>query len=95
LGAAVKTQIYAPRMPEAMDMEELRRGVDRIDPQDTLGDYEEEVDLIYQALDLTSVDEAKAAIIDVLKALRAVSESGFPVGAEEDLAELVGFQEVI
>jgi hypothetical protein len=80
-------------MPEAMDMTELRSGVEQIDVQDTLGDYEEEVALIYGALDLTSVDDAKAAIIDVLKALRAVSEAGFPVGAEADLAELVGFND--
>ena len=77
-------------MPEAMDMDDLRRGVEEIDPADTL-DYEDEVDQIYRALELPTVEEAKAAIIDVLKALRAVSESGFPVGAEADLAELVGF----
>ena len=34
---------------------------------------------------------AKSAIKDILRALRAASESGFPVGAEADLAELVGF----
>jgi len=77
-------------MPEAMDMDALRRGVEEIDPADTL-DYAEEVDQIYQALELSSVEDAKAAIVEVLKALRAVSESGFPVGAEADLAELVGF----
>ena len=79
-------------MPEAMDIAELRSGVERIDLEHTLGDYEEDIDLIYQALRLTSVHDAKAAIIEVLKALRAVSESGFPVGAEVDLAELVGFK---
>ena len=71
-------------------MEALRRGVEEIDPADTL-DYAAEVDQIYQALELSSVEEAKAAIVEVLKALRAVSESGFPVGAEADLVELVGF----
>ncbi len=80
-------------MPEAMDIAELRSGVERIDLEHTLGDYEEDLDLIYQALRLTSVHDAKAAIIEVLKALRAVSESGFPVGAEVDLAELVGFKD--
>jgi hypothetical protein len=79
-------------MPEAMDMAELRRGVERIDLEDTLGDYEEEVQLIYGALDLPSLEEAKAAIVEVLEALRAVSEAGFPMGAEADLAELVGFE---
>lgn len=80
-------------MPEAMDIAELRSGVERIDLEHTLGDYEEDLDLIYQALRLTSVHDAKAAIVEVLKALRAVSESGFPVGAEVDLAELVGFKD--
>jgi hypothetical protein len=37
------------------------------------------------------VDEAKAAIAEVLRALRATSEGGFPVGNEIDLADLVGF----
>jgi len=73
-------------------MESLRSGIEQIDPADTL-DYEDEVDQIYRALELPSVEEAKAAIIEVLKALRAVSESGFPIGAEVDLAELVGFNE--
>ena len=80
-------------MPEAMNMAELRSSVEQIDLEATLGDYEEEVGLIDQALRLTSVDDAKAAIIEVLKALRAVSESGFPVGVEIDLAELVGFKD--
>ena len=80
-------------MPEAMTMAELRSSVERIDLEATLGDYEEEVGLIDQALRLTSVDEAKVAIIEVLKALRAVSESGFPVGVEVDLADLVGFKD--
>lgn len=77
-------------MPEAMDLAELRRGVEQIDLDDTL-DYEEEVQLVYAALDLPTLDEAKAAIVEVLEALRAVSESGFPVGAEAELAELVGY----
>ncbi|MEA3217303.1 MAG: hypothetical protein QOJ19_3459 [Acidimicrobiia bacterium] len=72
-------------------MESLRKGVDAIDPADTL-DYEDEVDQIYTALELPTVEDAKAAIVEVLRALRAVSESGFPVGAEADLAELVGFE---
>ena len=78
-------------MPEAKDMDELRRGVERIDLEHTLGDYETDIAAIRDALDLGRVDDAKTAIIEVLRALRAVSESGFPVGAEADLAELVGF----
>ena len=75
-------------------MAELRRGVERIDIEHTLGeDYEPYVGQIREALDLGGVDEAKDAITDVLRALRAASESGFPVGAEADLAELVGFTE--
>ena len=78
-------------MPEAMDMGQLRQGVERIDLEHTLGDYEVDIDQIWNALDLDSIDDAKAAIADVLRALRAVSDGGFPVGAEADLAELVGF----
>jgi hypothetical protein len=78
-------------MPEAMDLAELRRGVERIDLEHTLADYDVDITQIYSALDLGTVDEAKSAIADVLRALRAVSESGFPLGAEADLAELVGF----
>lgn len=75
-------------------MDELRRGVEEIDLEHTLADYGPDIDQVYAALELGSVQEAKAAIADVLRALRAVSESGFPVGAEADLAELVGFDEV-
>ena len=78
-------------MPEAMDMGELRRGIERIDLEHTLGDYQVDVDQIWSALNRDSVDEAKAAIVEVLRALRAVSDGGFPVGVEADLAELVGF----
>jgi hypothetical protein len=78
-------------MPEAMDMAELRLGVERIDLEHTLGDYESDITQIRAALDLARVEDAKAAITEVLRALRAVSESGFPLGAEADLAELVGF----
>lgn len=81
-------------MPEAMDMADLRRGVEQIDIDHTLGEaYEPDVSQIWEALDLGSVEEAKAAIRDVLRALRRASESGFPVGAEADLAELVGFDD--
>jgi hypothetical protein len=73
-------------------MADLRRGVERIDLEHTLGDdYEPYVGQIREALDLGRVDDAKAAIADVLRAMQAASESGFPVGAEADLAELVGF----
>lgn len=75
-------------------MAELRTGIERIDLEDTLGDYEEEVQLIYGALDLPTLEEAKAAIVEVLEALRAVSEAGFPMGAEADLAELVGYETI-
>jgi hypothetical protein len=85
------TRRYAPNMPEAMDMTELRRGVERIDLEHTLGEYEVDTVQIWEALELDSVEEAKAAIAEVLRALQVVSESGFPVGAEADLAELVGF----
>jgi hypothetical protein len=77
-------------MPEAMDMDELRRGIERIDLEHTLGDYQADIDQIRDALDLGRVEDAKAAVAEVLRALRAVSESGFPVGAEADLADLVG-----
>ena len=76
-------------------MAELRRGVERIDVEHTLGDFEPEIGQINSALDLDRVEDAKAAIVDVLRALRAVSEAGFPVGAEADLAELVGFTDEI
>lgn len=72
-------------------MDELHRGVERIDLEHTLGDYESDIAQIRDAMDLDRVEDAKAAIVAVLRALRAVSESGFPVGAETDLAELVGF----
>jgi hypothetical protein len=79
-------------MPEAMDMADLRRGVERIDVEHTLGeDYEPYVGQIREALDLDRVEDAKAALTDVLRALRSASDAGFPVGAEADLAELVGF----
>jgi len=74
-------------------MAELRRGVERIDVEHTLSDYDIDIEEINLALTLPSVEEAKAAISDVLRALRAVGESGFPVGAEADLAELVGFSD--
>ena len=73
-------------------MAELRRGVEQIDLEHTLGDeYGPDVSQIWEALDLGRVDDAKSAIKDILRALRAASEGGFPVGAEADLAELVGF----
>ncbi|MDH3678421.1 MAG: hypothetical protein OEV40_00600 [Acidimicrobiia bacterium] len=78
-------------MREAMDMAELRRGVEEIDLVDTLADYEVDIDQIMAALELDRVEDAKAAITEVLRALRAISEAGFPIGAEADLADLVGF----
>ena len=85
---------YARPMREATTMDELRRGVEQIDVEHTLADYGSDIAQINTALALGSVEEAKAAIADVLRALRAAAESGFPVGAEADLAELVGFDEV-
>ena len=75
-------------MPEALDIDELRRGIDQIDLEHILGDYEPDINRIRNALDFDNVEEAKAVIADML---RAASESGFPVGAEIDLAKLVGF----
>ena len=75
-------------------MAELRRGVEQIDVEHTLADYDWDVAQINTALELDSLEEAKAAIVDLLRALQAVAEAGFPVGAEADLAELVGFDEV-
>ena len=75
-------------------MEDLRRNIERIDLEHTLGDdYEPYISQIREALDLSSVEDAKAAISDVLRAMRMGegSEAGFPVGAEADLADLVGF----
>jgi hypothetical protein len=77
-------------MREATDMASLREGIEKIDPAETLG-YEDDVQAIYQALELPTVEEAKAAIVEVLRALQAASEGGFPVGAEAELADLVGF----
>ena len=78
-------------MREAMDMVELRSGVEQLDLENTLADYEVDIAQIREALDSNGVQEAKAAIAEVLRALRAVSEAGFPIGVEADLADLVGF----
>lgn len=72
-------------------MAELRHGVDQLQLEDTLADYQVDTEQIMEALDLDSVEDAKAAIAEVLRALRAVSEAGFPIGAEAELGELVGF----
>jgi hypothetical protein len=65
-------------MPEAMDMASLRKGVDEIDLVDTL-EYEDQVTQIYAAFELPSVEDAKAAIIEVLvRKTRRAAESGFP-----------------
>lgn len=74
-------------------MAELRDGVGQIDLEDTLADYEVDIGQIREALDLNRVEDAKAAIVEVLRALRAISEAGFPIGAEADLADLVGFND--
>ncbi len=75
-------------------MADLRGGIERIDLEHTLGDdFEPYVGQIREALDLGRVDDAKAAIAEVLRAMRLgeASDGGFPVGAEADLADLVGF----
>jgi hypothetical protein len=81
---------------EAMTMSALRDGVERIDLEDTLGDdLAPYVEQIRAALDLDRVEDAKAAIADVLRVMRVGEEAdgGFPVGAEADLADLVGFRD--
>ncbi len=83
-------------MGEAMSMADLRSGVARIDLEHTFGnDYEPYVGQIWEALERSQVEDAKAAISDILRAMRLgeASDGGFPVGAEADLADLVGFRE--
>ena len=75
-------------------MSGLRDGVDQIDLEHTLGDdLEPYVGQIRAALELDRVEDAKAAIADVLRVMRLgeAAEGGFPIGAEADLADLVGF----
>lgn len=72
-------------------MSELRHGVEQLQLRHTLAGYEDDIEQIMTALDSDSIDDAKAAIVEILRALRAISEAGFPIGAEADLAELVGF----
>ena len=77
-------------------MSDLREGVELIDLEHTFGDdLEPYIDQIRDTLDLDSLDAAKAAIVDVLRAMRMgeASEGGFPIGAEADLADLVGFRD--
>lgn len=78
-------------MHEAQNLTELRQGIEQIDLEDTLGSYDVDITQIREALELEQFEEAKAAIVDVLTALQAASEGGFPVGVEIDLADLVGF----
>jgi hypothetical protein len=87
----VRCDAYTSTVEEAMSMEQLRRGLAQIDLEDTLSQHDVDIEQIVSALDLDSVNEAKAAIAEVLRALRTTSEGGFPVGNEIDLAELVGF----
>lgn len=79
-------------MKEAMTINELRDGLGQLDLEDTLGDYDVDVDEIRGAAEMNNVDEAKAAIRSVLDAIQAVSFGGFPVGDEMQLADLVGFR---
>lgn len=74
-----------------MTLDDLRQGLDTIDLDDALMGHDVEPEDITSALDLTSVDAAKAAIIDVLRVMRSASLGGFPLGPEVDLVDLVGF----
>ena len=79
-------------------MADLRDGIEQIDLEHTLGDdFEPYAGEIRDALDLERVEDAKAAIADVLRAMRLGEspDGGFPVGAEADLADLVGFSDDI
>ena len=78
-------------MKEAMTLDELRKGLDELDLENTLSAHDVDADQIRGALDLGDIDTAKAAIKEVLGALQAISFGGFPVGEEIDLADLVGF----
>lgn len=78
-------------MKEAMTLDELRNGLAQLDLDDTLGDYDIDIEDIRDAVTLSDVDDAKEAIRSVLSAMQAVSFGGFPVGEQIDLAELVGF----
>lgn len=77
-------------MPEVTNIEDLRRGVAELNLQHALGDPYA-VDQINEAVESDSFEEAKARIIEVLRGLEAVSLGGFPIGAELDLVEMVGF----
>ena len=78
-------------MNEAMTLDELGRGLDKLDLDDLLADYDVDPGDIRSALDVGNIDEAKGAIREVLTALQAVSFGGFPLGDEVGLADLVGF----
>lgn len=78
-------------MKEAMDMEELRRGLDSMDLDDALMGHDVGPDEVLSALELGDVDAAKAAIGELLEIMRSSSLGGFPLGPENDLVDLVGF----
>lgn len=78
-------------MKEAQTIDELREGLAKLNLDDTLGDYDVDIDEIRNAVNLSSVDSAKELIREVLSSIQAVSFGGFPVGEEVDLADLVGF----
>ncbi len=84
-------ETYRAAMKEAMTLDELRNGLAQLDLDDTLGDYDVDIEDIRDALTLGNVDEAKEAIRSVLSAMQAVSFGGFPVGDQIDLTDLVGF----
>ncbi len=79
-------------MPEATNIENLRHSIGELNLAHTLGDPDA-VEEINEALESGDLDEAKARITEVLRGLQAVSLGGFPVGAELDLVELVGFDD--
>ncbi len=77
-------------MREATTMDELRQGLEQLDLEHTLNS-DADIEQILGALETGDLVAAKAAIVEVLRALEAVSFGGFPVGNEIDLADLVGF----
>ncbi len=78
-------------MNEATSMDELRQGLQQIDLDDALMGHDVDPDEVRAVLDLPDVNEAKAAIIELLEIMRSASLGGFPLGPENDLVDLVGF----
>lgn len=79
-------------MPEVTNITDLRRGIGELGLEHTLGDPDA-VDEINEAMKSDNLEDAKAGIIEVLRGLQVVSLGGFPLGAELDLVEMVGFDD--